>query len=102
MVVHQGLNKRYIRLSSLLEAELSAVLLDPIQRLSTLDQDLDEVLVERSLVFNPDSKMLWQFRTGIDRMLASSFLWNTGSRALFSFDSTPLIFWNPFSTDTRN
>ena len=58
MVVHQRLNKRYVRLSSLLETELSAVRLDPSQSLSTLDQDLDEVLVESSLLFNPDPKDL--------------------------------------------
>jgi len=58
MVVHQGLNKRYVRLSSLLEAQLSAVRLDPSQSLSTLDQDLDGVLVESSLVVNPDPKDL--------------------------------------------
>jgi hypothetical protein len=58
MVAHQGLNKRYVRLSSLLEAELSAVRLDPSQSLSTLDQDLDGVLVESSLVVNPDPKDL--------------------------------------------
>jgi len=46
-------------------------------------------------------RILWHFRTGIDPMLASSILWNTGSRALFSFDSAHLIFWYPFSTDTR-
>jgi hypothetical protein len=58
MVVHQGLNKRYLRLSSLLETELSAVRLDPSQSLSTLDQDFDGVLVESSLVLNPDPKDL--------------------------------------------
>ena len=58
MLVHQGLSKRYVRLSSLLEAELSAVRLDPSQGLSTLDQDLDGVLVESSVVFNPDLKDL--------------------------------------------
>ena len=58
MVVHQGLNKRYVRLSSLLEAELSAVRLDPSQSPSTLDQDLDGVVVEASLVVNPDPKDL--------------------------------------------
>jgi len=58
MLVHQGLSKRYVRLSSLLEAELSAERLDPSQSLSTLDQDLDGVLVESSVVFNPDLKDL--------------------------------------------
>jgi hypothetical protein len=58
MVVHQGLNKRYVHLSSLLEAELSAVRLDPSQSPSTLDQDLDGVVVEASLVVNPDPKDL--------------------------------------------
>ena len=56
MVVHQGLNKRYVHLSSLLEAELSAVRLDPSQSLSILDQDLDGVLVESCFVFNQDPK----------------------------------------------
>jgi hypothetical protein len=42
----------------LLEAEFSAVHLDPTQSLSTLDQDLDGVLVESSLVLNPDAKDL--------------------------------------------
>jgi hypothetical protein len=45
-------------LSSLLEAELSAVRLHPSQSVSTLDQDLDGVLVESSLVVNPDPKDL--------------------------------------------
>jgi ferric-dicitrate binding protein FerR (iron transport regulator) len=58
MVVHQALNKRYVRLSSLLEAELSAVRLDPSQGLSTLDQDLGGILVESFLVVNPDPKDL--------------------------------------------
>ena len=58
MVVHQRLNKRYVRLSSLVEAELSAVRLNPSKSLSTLDQDLDGVLVESSLLFNPDPKDL--------------------------------------------
>jgi hypothetical protein len=49
MVVNQGLNKRYVGLSLLLEAELSAVRLDPSQSISTLGQDLDGVLVE----YNP-------------------------------------------------
>ena len=53
MVVNQGLNKRYVRFSSLLEAELSAGRLDPSQSLSTLDQDLDGVLVD-SFFLNPD------------------------------------------------
>ena len=56
MLVHQGLSKRYVRLSSLLEAELSAERLDPSQSLSTLDQDLNGVLVESCLVVNPDPK----------------------------------------------
>jgi len=63
MVVHQGLNKRYVRLSSLLEAELSAVRLDPSQSLSTLDQDLDGVLVKSSLLVNPDPKDLMAVQT---------------------------------------
>ena len=58
MVVHQGLNKRYVRLSSLLEGELSAARLDPSQSLSTLDQNLDGVLVKSSLLVNPDPKDL--------------------------------------------
>jgi hypothetical protein len=41
-----------------MEAELSAVRLDPSQSLSTLDQDVDGVLVESSLVVNPDPKDL--------------------------------------------
>jgi hypothetical protein len=41
-----------------LEAELSAERLDPSQSLSTLDQDLDGVLVESFLVANPDPKDL--------------------------------------------
>jgi hypothetical protein len=40
------------------EAELSAVCLDPSQSLSTLDQDLDGVLVVSSLVVNSDPKDL--------------------------------------------
>jgi len=58
MVVYQELDKRYVRLYLLLEAELSAVRLDPSQSLSTLDQDLDGVLVESFLVVNPDPKDL--------------------------------------------
>ena len=58
MVLHQRLNKRYVRLSSFLEAELSAVRLDLSQSLSTLDQDLDGVLLESSLAVNPDPKDL--------------------------------------------
>jgi len=90
MIVHQGLNKRYVHLSSLLEAELSAVSLDPSQSLSTLDQDLDGVLVVSSLVVNSDPKdlMAVQNRERSEVGFVDSLEhWEQG--ALFSFDSTP-------------
>jgi len=101
MVVHQGLNKKYVRLSSFLAAELSAVRLDLSQSLSTLDQDLNGVLVESCLVVNPDPKDLIAVQNR-DRSDVGFFdfleHWKQG--ALF-FRQHSLDLWYPFSTEIR-